>query len=247
MFDFNKDEVLGSVNQVDTHRLQILVDEPRRLQAAHVGGLAAIRVPGHPWLIGMVERVIKRALPITSGGDDDQDYGDDIDSSVQIVLIGTVQTLGGGRYRFSRSVMSTPAIDTPCYLLQGRHLEELMSVISSVAQGPNALEIGHYALDEQAVAYLDGNRFFQRHAAILGSTGSGKSFTVARILERASNLPGANLVLFDLHGEYTNLPYPRQLRIAGPDDLDGSDPNALFLPYWLLSSEELQALFIDRS
>ncbi|MDM7089743.1 ATP-binding protein, partial [Enterobacter asburiae] len=104
-----------------------------------------------------------------------------------------------------------------------------------------------YKLNENARAYVDGNKLFQRHAALLGSTGSGKSWTVASILERSSKLPSSNLVVFDLHGEYKELSYAKQLRIPGPDEVDTDDDSLLFLPYWLLNSEEIQSLFVDRS
>ncbi|GAH07848.1 unnamed protein product, partial [marine sediment metagenome] len=111
----------------------------------------------------------------------------------------------------------------------------------------NALNIGTYTLDEKAETYLDGNKFFQRHAALLGSTGSGKSWAVASILEKASKLPSANIILFDLHGEYSTLEYAKHIRIAGPNDLENSGDDILFLPYWLLNFEEMQEMFIDRS
>ena len=82
---------------------------------------------------------------------------------------------------------------------------------------------------------------------MLGSTGSGKSWTVASILERSSQLPSSNLVVFDLHGEYKELSYAKQLRVPGPDEVDVDDDSLLFLPYWLLNSEEIQSLFVDRS
>lgn len=94
---------------------------------------------------------------------------------------------------------------------------------------------------------MDGDRFFQRHAALLGSTGSGKSYTVARILERASKLPSVNIIVFDLHGEYKTLSFAEQLKVAGPDDLNKSDNTILFLPFWLLNAEEIQSMFIDRT
>jgi DNA helicase HerA-like ATPase len=82
---------------------------------------------------------------------------------------------------------------------------------------------------------------------LLGSTGSGKSWTVASILERAAELPSSNIIVFDLHGEYRKLSYARHLRIPGPEELGKSAPGILYLPYWILNAEELQALFIDRS
>ena len=60
-------------------------------------------------------------------------------------------------------------------------------------------------MDTSAEAVLDGNKFFQRHAAVLGSTGSGKSWCVANILEKASKLKYTNIIVFDMHGEYKSL------------------------------------------
>ena len=55
-----------------------------------------------------------------------------------------------------------------------------------------------------------------------------------------------------MHGEYSTLcdgenPIAQQYHIAGPGDLDGSNPNSLFIPYWLLNREEMLALILDRS
>jgi hypothetical protein len=56
-------------------------------------------------------------------------------------------------------------------------------------------------------------------------------------------------IVFDLHGEYKplqNLPNTTLLKIAGPSDKP-TDENIIFLPYWLLSYEEIEALLLDRS
>lgn len=92
----------------------------------------------------------------------------------------------------------------------------------------------------------------QRHAAILGSTGSGKSWCVANILEKASTLQHANIIVFDMHGEYEKLavgpnPIAERYRIAGPGDLETPNSDVLFLPYWLLNREELLSMILDRS
>jgi len=122
-----------------------------------------------------------------------------------------------------------------------------MNLLSVGGKTEHSLEMGRYTIDESATAYLDGNKFFQRHASLLGSTGSEKSWTVAAILEQAAKLPSANLIVFDLHGEYRALSYARHLRIPGPEELGKTDSSLLYLPYWLLNAEEMQAMFIDRS
>lgn len=73
--------------------------------------------------------------------------------------------------------------------------------------------IGKYAAYDCG-AWVNGNKFFQRHACIVGNTGSGKSETVAKILEETAKLSGANLVVFDIHGEYSQLSYASNIRIG---------------------------------
>ncbi|MDN7942352.1 ATP-binding protein [Burkholderia multivorans] len=127
-----------------------------------------------------------------------------------------------------------------------------MRVIANIGSDDQKLSLGQYTLDDKAEAYLNGNKFFQRHATIVGSTGSGKSWTTARILEQVASLQNANAIVFDVHGEYEPLHGDgiRHFRIAGPSDLDtGSTLNdgVVFLPYWLLGYEAMTSMFVDRS
>ena len=82
-----------------------------------------------------------------------------------------------------------------------------MQAISSIPNGEDSvsLQIGRYSIDEDATAWLNGNKLFQRHAVIVGSTGSGKSWCVAKILEQVALLKSADAILFDIHGEYSPL------------------------------------------
>lgn len=93
-------------------------------------------------------------------------------------------------------------------------------------QDRSSLKIGTYA-GYGCAAYINANRLFQRHSAILGNTGSGKSVTVAKILEEASRLPGTNVILFDVHGEYSNLSYVKEIKIGE----EGMDFPLWFLPF----------------
>ncbi|MFH5161117.1 ATP-binding protein [Enterobacter cloacae complex sp. 2024EL-00243] len=222
-----------------------------------VGQLVAVQLSGATecWLIGMIDKVIKAVVAPLPALEVQEDEADEIDAFEDIVINTVKITLMGGarwdaieqKYKFSRSLDHVPEIDSTCYVLKDAHLEEFMRVISECGDGEHSLELGSYKLNENARAYVDGNKLFQRHAALLGSTGSGKSWTVASILERSSKLPSSNLVVFDLHGEYKELSYAKQLRIPGPDEVDTDDDSLLFLPYWLLNSEEIQSLFVDRS
>ena len=257
IFTFDSSHTLGKVRAVDTRRVDIQVTSDEDLRKARVGQLVSIALPGaiEEWLIGVIDRVVK--TPILEEHSQPDIEGDEgsagvfqreaVLNTVRITLVGTVGLASNNKPRFSRSLVQVPEIDGMCHILRDAQLQAFMALLSAEGKTEHSLEIGRYTIDEKAAAYLDGNKFFQRHASLLGSTGSGKSWSVAAILEQAANLPSSNLIVFDLHGEYSELSYTRHLRIPGPEELGKSDDSLLFLPYWLLNAEELQAMFIDRS
>ena len=174
---------------------------------------------------------------------------------------GTYRTIEGTvRNRFKRGADSFPQIDRDCFLIEGGNLQRFMGLLGKDLDEKQRLELGHFAIDYSAAAIANGDRFFQRHAAILGSTGSGKSCAVSLILERAHARKYANIIVFDMHGEYASLanppargdgtapiPIAAMFKISGPGDLAKPPENALFLPYWLLNREEMLSMILDRS
>ena len=246
---------LGSVLQVDTRRVMINAED-EHLERASIGKLVTLRKgAADDWLIGMVDRIVRQiVIADTTNISDEKDKtgnNDPLPSSgnaVTVTLVGMVRwNAGEARHEFTRSLLDMPDIGQDCFVLKGDSLKSFMGLLVKKGDTEQALEIGKYTLDPDATAYLDGDKFFQRHAALLGSTGSGKSWTVATILERAARLPSANLIVFDLHGEYRELSYADHLRIPGPDDLGAANPELLYLPYWLMNCEELTAMFVESS
>lgn len=256
IFEFDTSDLLGRVRAVDTRKVSILVNSEEDLRKAHVGHFVALRLSGanEIWLIGIINRVIKSLAYQDRSEDDSEEIIDAIIeqeivvNNVTLTMVGTVKWNAlKEKHSFSRSLAQVPEIDAQCHVLQNKQLENFMNLLSSEGATESSLKLGKYSIDESATAYLDGNKLFQRHAALLGSTGSGKSWLVAAILERAANLASANIVVFDLHGEYRNLSYARHLRIPGPEDLGKTQDDLLYLPFWLMNAEEMQAMFIDRS
>ena len=254
IFKFDKSSELGTVREVDTRKVSILVKNDDDLKKARVGQLVAVELSGasETWLIAIIEKVIRfvgqQASDPNQPDETANEEQEPVVNTVKLILVGTLSWANiKEKSIFTRSISQVPGITDMCYVLLGKQLETFMSILSESGKGTYSLELGKYVIDETAKAYLDGNKFFQRHAALLGSTGSGKSWTVAAILERAAELPTANLIVFDLHGEYRKLSYARHLRIPGPEELGTSIDELLYLPYWLLNAEEMQAMFIDRS
>lgn len=256
--NFEDKDQLGRVVTIDTSRVLISVEEHEQMTSIAVGNLIAINGrTANEFLIGIIERVtrsISEKLLLDETSDDGSiPLGESQDDFIRAVLIGTYRKVDGSLSNtFKRGADCFPQIDKTCFHLSGSNLQLFMNLLSVNVAENERLALGHFMADETAVAVANGDKFFQRHAAILGSTGSGKSWSVALILERAAALKSANLIVFDMHGEYSTLcdgenPIAQQYHIAGPGDLDGSNPNSLFIPYWLLNREEMLALILDRS
>lgn len=90
---------------------------------------------------------------------------------------------------------------------------------------------------------VHGDRFFNKHIAVVGTTGSGKSHTIATILQTAvsakessyKGLNNSHIVIFDIHSEYKTA-FPKA-NIIGVNDL--------LLPFWLLNAEEMEEMFLE--
>ena len=256
IFEYQDHEALGRIIAVDSAVVVVRVDELERLKRVQVNRLLTLQSSkAGQYLIGVVSRITRKA---PDGGVELEQEGEERaelpeNNLVRVALIGTlIDRVGEARDVFRRTLETVPEIDANCFALEGERLTRFMQVISNVAEGGPQLELGKYTLDEDAIAYLNGNRLFQRHAVVVGSTGSGKSWTTARLLDQVAALDQANAILFDVHGEYRSLQGDefRHFRVAGPGDLDrgaGLDDGILYLPYWLLGYEAIVSLFVDRS
>lgn len=62
--------------------------------------------------------------------------------------------------------------------------------------------VGYERGENTVPVYLDVNKLVTEHLAVLAMTGSGKSYTVGRIIERLVAINNGTVVVFDPHGEY---------------------------------------------
>lgn len=256
---FAEADLLGRVSSVDTSRVAVDVSNSVLLTRIGIGNLIAIKgSTEREFLIAITERVTRSlsdALPDELPAD-----GDDLPltavptDTVRGALIGTFRTVDGEKKNtFKRGADSFPQIDRECYVVEGANLQRFMGILGADYPPNERLKLGVFVADRTAEAIASGDKFFQRHAAILGSTGSGKSYAVALILERAAQLKYPNILVFDMHGEYAPLAdeskggFATRLRIAGPGDLAAPADDALFLPYWLLNRDEMLSMILDRS
>lgn len=254
VFEFHDADRLGTVDEVDTAAVVVRIHETEKTRRIHVNRLVAIESSrSGQLLIGLIQKVIRFAdseppeTVLTTPLPPEND-------STRITLIGTfVPRIGRARNVFRRSLDVVPEIGSLCWPIEGDNLTRFMRVLARIdAKDTDGLSLGVYSLDDRAEAYVDGDKLFQRHAAVVGSTGSGKSWTVARVVEQAAELPNANAILFDVHGEYESLSAPgiHHFRIAGPAEIGTENSitdGLIHLPFWLLGYEAILSLFVDRS
>lgn len=260
---FSDSDKIGRVSAVDTSRVLIDVEDSRNATRVGIGNLIAVRgATESEFLIGITERLTRtlrdESLPDLTGAESPDDLDPRPEDILRVMLVGTYRTVEGNvSNRFKRGADTFPQIDRECYLISGGNLQRFMGLLAADVDEKERLQLGQFVIDPDAVAIANGDKFFQRHASILGSTGSGKSWTVALIMERANQLKHPNLILLDMHGEYGPLAegdassgvkgFAQQYRIAGSGDLDDPDDDVIFLPYWLLNRDEMLSMILDRS
>ncbi|OIQ75404.1 AAA-like domain protein [mine drainage metagenome] len=156
-------------------------------------------------------------------------------------LKGTVE-LPEWKLEFERGVATYPLPQQNVYLTPK---SELRSIYGNTKEA--SIQLGVHVGSGGAPCIADMNALLGKHTAILGSTGAGKSGTVAAIihsvLERGSKFNyetwRPRIVILDPHNEYGSA-FPSHSRLS-------TDDGTLSLPYWLLSFQETVLLLIGKT
>jgi Helicase HerA, central domain len=245
VFDLAQGALLGRVARLGPSRIEVELHGSGLAVRATVADMVALPMGDGSFLIGLIDAVSGR--PPSAG------VGPQLES-LTVMPIGAIRHDNrSNNWAFRRGASVYPHVGGSCHLIEGETLRGFMTILAGEVAPAERLVLGHYVPDHGSPAIADGNHLFQRHAALLGSTGTGKSWAVALMLERAAALGHANLVVFDLHGEYWPLtegmdgrePIARGLRVAGPADRGSDSDDLLHLPYWLFERDELMTIVQD--
>ncbi len=193
-----------------------------------------VRIPlGYTSLFGIVSQVGAGAAPKAEG--DLQPWGS---QWLKIQLVGERGRAG----RFERGVSQHPTINDAVHIVTEEDLREIYGPGDPV----DFVAVGRLASAELIPALVNINKLVTRHSAVVGTTGAGKSTTVAGLLTSLSNpnrYPSARIVILDIHGEYSKALADRSsvFRISTDADQEkGEKP--LQIPFWALSFDELVKL-----
>lgn len=146
--------------------------------------------------------------------------------------------------QFERGVVQYPTTGAEVHAISSSDIAKMFDRFQS-----KGFAIGTLTSHPSLKVCLDPTNLFGRHFAILGQTGSGKSWTVASLIQRAvAIMPRAHIVILDLHGEYCWKRADGKRHYAFADTIVRHvDARELEIPYWLMTYSELTDLLIDRS
>ncbi|AFM23342.1 ATP-binding protein [Desulfomonile tiedjei] len=177
--------------------------------------------------------------------DSDRNGNPEWQFTIECQAVGTLV----GNEIFERGSILLPVPTEPVYMADKITLDKLFTLDDQFN-----FPFGLLSLNKEISLKIDGNRFFSKHIAVVGSTGSGKSCTVAKILHDVVGIAGcknllceqnnSHIIIFDIHDEYRSA---FQLDQDQSFTLNVLDVDSLKLPYWLMNSEELESMFIESN
>lgn len=164
-----------------------------------------------------------------------------------------------GRLEFSRGVRNYPLPGQAAHLTTSDELRRIYAA-AELSRGGDCdpmLRIGNYVGTEVTACYANLDKLIGLHCAVLGSTGTGKSGTVAAIIHsliehRAKKGAAGGLrpriIVIDPHGEYSAAFGDRAVVFRAYEDLAGKEKGTLLrLPYWVMSAEEFRELVVGKT
>jgi hypothetical protein len=156
---------------------------------------------------------------------------------LQIQLLGEIDRATG---KFHRGVGTYPGLDDSVHFATATQLSAIFP-----AAGNDHLRLGCLAAAEEVPVCLNAAKLVTRHAAIVGSTGSGKTSAVASLLQSfvSGGWKAANIVVIDPHGEYAQA----LGNSASVRSVLGEGYNRLRVPYWALPALDILKIFVGAT
>ncbi|MGN6550548.1 MAG: ATP-binding protein, partial [Pararhizobium sp.] len=153
---------------------------------------------------------------------------------IEVELVGEIRNDAEGRARFSAGISQYPFLGAVVHRMRSDDLRAIYD-----AGEIETAVIGKLTQDETMDAAIHIPSMLQRHFAVVGTTGVGKSTAVALLIRRAIDCdPALRVMILDPHNEFA---------AAFPDSAVVVDTDTLDLPFWIFKLEEFsQVVFRGR-
>lgn len=201
---------IGEVVSVDGRKVKIKVDKTKNSSHLLYNGILLKNIS-----VGSYIKIVKGFTKIIAKVDGEfiyenyiaiqKDYVREEDKIVRVLMVSLLGYFNN--QKFERGIKELPLVFNECFLLNNT---EFSKVHDFIRKDDEPLEIGCLSLEKSQKIQLGVNTLFASHIGIFGNTGSGKSYTLARIYNALFNKykqndsfkDTARFYLFDFNGEY---------------------------------------------
>ncbi|MEM6463816.1 MAG: DUF87 domain-containing protein [Pseudomonadota bacterium] len=151
----------------------------------------------------------------------------------EVELVGEIRQ-DGDETRFSAGISSYPTLGSVAHQIRTEDLDAIYTV-----EGTNPVTVGHLTQNDQIAASISADALLDRHFAIVGTTGVGKSTAVSLVVNRIVDVcPDLRVLVLDPHNEFASA-FQSRAHLIETESLD--------LPFWLFRLEEfVEVIFRGR-
>ena len=257
--------IVGTVEEVFADRISVLLDpDAPQATALNTGVPASFpRINGYVLIPNeggatacIISSVRIERLPFPKRRGMQQDFGlVDLPFPSRVMTltpIGTLKERPAGdalAFQVRRGVDVFPSVGDPAHLPTA---DQLRAIVEGEDETTRRILVGHCPTAGRAPVYIDPDKLFGRHLAVLGNTGAGKSCSVAglvrwsldeakasRIANQLDGRPNARFIVLDPNGEYARAFHDQGVRLFRVDPEAGGNP--LQVPAWLWNGAEWAA------
>ena len=241
----NKDTLIGQIASVTGNVISVKLLDNIKSTMPIINGVvyrigqigSFLKIPlGYANLYGLVTNIGADAIPESMRDTTIIEYEKIVNAGwISLVLVG--EQIGN---KFERGITQSPTTGDEVHIVTIQDL----NIVYGGWNEASSITVGNISVSESLEAKVDIDKLVTRHCAILGSTGSGKSNTVAVLLEAIAknNFKSSRILVIDPHGEYNEAlkGYSKVYKVNA--DVS-KNQNELYIPFWALPFDELLKIF----
>lgn len=242
---FPQERHVGTVSRVEGSFIEVDLPGAGELPSLHFGQCVGQGEVGEFFIVeaggrGIFGRLIEVARIGAVGGTSDRDRRESARGNLgRVQLLSTVESSG----RAQRGVAVYPRLGDRVFAASE---EAVRAVISGIEthQGTHEIDMGTLTVGNGIRVGIPAEKLFGRHTAVVGATGSGKSWTLSHLAVSASEI-GGRMILIDATGEFRSLGARARHLVLGSTDGEPNS-NLVSVPHWHMRETDRNA-FISPS
>lgn len=240
---FPAEREIGTVFAVDGAFADIALLAANKLPRSHlgehlgrgeVGQFVIIEVNG----VAVFGRIIRVGAP-TANLESLTSEQRSLRAEARVQLLSTLHLDGSS----TRGIVAYPRVGDSVFAASG---EAVTAVLGTAAVDGQGLLLGHLSIDESVAVHVPLERLFGRHLAVVGATGSGKSWTLGHLAESVGSL-GGKLLLIDATGEFASLGTRAKHLAFGSTQDEPAGTTLVGIPHFMMRESDRNAFLSPSS